>query len=122
MAQQDVERFVGLLVSDEKFAKDVKKNFDATITKNKINLDKRETAILKEGINIYLEERTVRGVIGRGGTVAVPAAAAVGAAVAGAVAAEVATKVVDKLFSSKFVTPVNMRIRDLMIARNVITK
>jgi hypothetical protein len=122
MAKEDVERFVGLLVSDDAFAKEITKNFDRAVSARNITLDKREQVVLKEGIDTYLHPRTGRAAIGRGGTVAVPVAAAVGAAVAGAVAAEVATKVVDKLMDSKFVNPINERLREAIISRGVLTK
>jgi ATP-dependent protease HslVU (ClpYQ) peptidase subunit len=122
MPKEDVERFVGLLVSDDVFAKEVTKDFDRAVSARNIALDKREQIVLKEGIDTYLRPRAGRAAIGRGGTVAVPAAAAVGAAVAGAVAAEVATKVVDKLMDSKFVNPINERLREAIISRGVLTK
>lgn len=122
MAKDDVERFVGLLVSDEDFLDDARKDFDAAVKARGLKLDKREEIVLKEGIDVFVTPRAVPGLAGRGGAAAAPAAAAVGAAVAGAVAAEVATKVVDKLMSSKFVTPINERLREAIIARGALTK
>jgi hypothetical protein len=121
MAREDVERFVGLLVSDEDFVADVRKDFRAAVATRGIRLDRREAAVLKEGIDVYVNPRSTRIIAGRDvGTAAVPAA--VGAAVAGAVPAEVATKVVDKLFSAELVTPVNERLREVIIARGTLTR
>jgi hypothetical protein len=125
VAREDVERFVGLLVSDETFVEALKRSFDRAVFDRGIKLDRRERAVLKEGLDTYVRPETAGPTaIGGPGPAAAPAAAAVGAAVAGAVAgsvaASVATKVVDKLMNSVLVNPVNIRLRESIIHRGLL--
>ncbi len=122
MAKEDVERFVGLLVSDDDFVKDVSKDFDRAIAKRNITFDKKEGVILREGIDVYVKQPARAGRVTGPGTVAVPVAVAVAAAVAGSVAGNVATKVVDKVTGSKILTPMNERIREVILSRGLLTK
>lgn len=121
MPKEDVERFVGLLVSDDAFVESLNRNFDRAVLDRGIKLDQRERNILKEGIDTYVyPEKSLPSVVGGGSPVAAPVAVAVAAAVAGAVAGSVASKVADKLMNSSLITPVNMRIRDSLIHRGLL--
>lgn len=116
MAKEDVERFVGLLVSDDNFVTAVKRDFNTSVRAYKLNLSKPEATILRESIENYT---LTPDVVSPGGTV-MAVGAAVGAAVAAAVAGNVATKVADKLMDSKIATPINLRIRDSLIHRGLL--
>ncbi|MBI4321694.1 MAG: hypothetical protein HY675_24635 [Chloroflexi bacterium] len=124
MAREDVERFVGLLVSDETFVEALKRNFDRAIVDRGIKLDARERTVLKEGFETYVRpEAATPLAVGGPSVAAIPAAAvgaAVAASVAGSVAGNVATKVVDKLTNSALATPVNVRLRESIIARGLL--
>lgn len=118
MSTKDVERFVGLLVSDDEFVEEVKKDFHGALESRCISLDQKEAAILRESIDSYVHETQI--VVPGGSVMAV--GAAVAAAVAASVAANVATKVVDKLMDGKIVTPLNMRLRELLINRKTLER
>jgi hypothetical protein len=123
MAKDDVDRFVGLLVSDEDFVEALKRNFDRAIVDRNLALDTKERLVLKESFETYVRPGAETPMV-TGGTspVAVPVAIAVAAAVAGAVAGSVATKVVDKVMKSSILTPMNQRIRDSILHRNLLTE
>jgi len=121
MPKEDVERFVGLLVSDDTFVEALKRNFDRAAADRNIKLDQRERIFLKEGFETYVQpELGSPAAIGAGSPVAAPVAVAVAAAVAGAVAGSVASKVVDKLAKSVLTSPLNMRIRDSLLHRGLL--
>ncbi len=113
----DVERFVGLLVSDDDFVKAVRKDFDAAVESKGLKLNKIEKVTLKEGVEAYVEPVGAR--VTGAGTVAAPVAIAVAAAVAGSVAGAVASKVVDKLWSSRL-TAINVRLRESILHRGLL--
>ena len=54
MAKEDVERFVGLLVSDDDFIEALKRNFDRAIVDRNLALDKKERLVLKESFETYV--------------------------------------------------------------------
>jgi hypothetical protein len=123
MAKEDVERFVGLLVSDDDFIEALKRNFDRAIVDRNLALDKKERLVLKESFETYVLPGTeIPTATGGTSPVAVPVAIAVAAAVAGAVAGSVATKVVDKVVKGSILTPMNQRIRDSILHRNLLTE
>jgi len=120
MPKEDVERFVGLLVSDEAFARQVFDDFDEAVACRKINLDKKEAVILKEGVRTYAYPV----VMAETGMVPAVFPAAVAIAVAASVAGSVATHVVNKLLQPmpKFLTPMNERLKELIISRGLLEK
>ena len=120
MPRTGVERFVGLLVSDEGFVDDLKKDFSRAVAGRAIRLSPEENAILRESFEAYVRPQLDAPVVVGGATAAAPVAVAVGAAVAGSVAGSIATKVVDKLTDDKITTPVNMRLRDSLIHRRIL--
>lgn len=123
MAQEDVDRFVGLLVSDDDFVEALKRNFDRALVDRNLALDKKERLVLKESFETYVLPGAASPMV-TGGTspVGAPVAVAVAAAVAGAVAGSVATKVVDKVVKGSILTPMNQRIRDSILHRNLLTE
>lgn len=123
MASENVERFVGLLVSDEEFIKQLIKDFDGALAARELQLEANERIILKESFENYVKypyENPAMAGGGFGTVAAVPAA--VGAAVAASVAGSVASKIVDKLFDSKMVTPINIRLRESMLQRRMFSE
>jgi hypothetical protein len=120
MSRNEVERFVGLLISDEEFVRDLAEDWSRTLEKRSLRLDKEESVILREGFETYVRPEQVEAIVSGGATVAAPIAVAVAAAVVGSVAGAVASKVVDKVMGSDLINPMNDRIRDSILYRELL--
>jgi hypothetical protein len=118
MAKEDVERFVGLLVSDDDFIKALKRNFDRAIIDRNLALDNRERIILKESFEIYIRPETETPMV-TGGTSPVGTLVA---EVASSVATAMGRTIVGKTMKGSILTPINQRIRDSIIHRGLLTE
>lgn len=118
MAKEDVERFVGLLVSDDDFIKALKRNFDRAIIDRNLALDERERIILKESFEIYVRPVTETPMVTGGaspvGTLVVE--------VASSAAIQMSKTIVAKTMKGGILTPIDQRIRDSIIHRGLLTE